>query len=209
MTTPHPRRRRKADDRIIVPGASDHAGMIRCDMILAPLDRLHSALDDKWGIDRLPGILPVTPPAHVPPESHEGYRSILSRYGELVEALNKALDDNDVAGVQSVTPRVMRALEIMDAHCTAAGLASPVAIHEVEYEGQTIGLIADAADWKRAEALRPGVAIYTFADAASALLNKAGGLALLGEAQRLFPGADVVARPPTRGKFAEIDTIPF
>jgi hypothetical protein len=49
MTTPHPRRRRKADDRIIVPGASDHAGMIRCDMILAPLDRLHSALDDKWG----------------------------------------------------------------------------------------------------------------------------------------------------------------
>ena len=54
MTTPHPRRRRKADDRIIVSGASDHAGMIRCDMILAPLDRLHSALDDKWGIDRLP-----------------------------------------------------------------------------------------------------------------------------------------------------------
>jgi hypothetical protein len=38
-------------------------------------------------IDRLPGILPVTPPAYVPPESHEGYRSILSRYGELVEAL--------------------------------------------------------------------------------------------------------------------------
>jgi hypothetical protein len=205
-----PARRMRADDRIISSGASSSPGRIRCDLILAPLDRLHREMDLRWGIDQLVSIMPSAPPAHVPPEQHDGFRSIVGRYGELVEALNVALDADDAEGVQAAVPRIMRAIQVMDFHCTTAGLLSPVQIFEVEYEGKRIGLIADAADWQRAEAARPGLTIHTFREAAAALLTRSGGLALLGTAAALFPGAEVVVPNPRDPRFASInDEIPF
>ena len=208
MTRKPAPRRQRSHDRITSPGAVDYPGRIKCDMILAPLDRLHRAMDLKWGIDRLVDTMPIEPPAHVPPEARDGFRTITARYGDLVETLNKALDANDAETIALVVPRMMKAITMMDQHCERAGLLGPVQVFEVDFEGERIGFIQDPADWQRAEQQRPGLPIHTFAEAAAAMANRATGAAMIGQAAKLFPGAEIAG---TGIPFVEKvgDSIPF
>jgi hypothetical protein len=211
-SAPRPRRRRKADDRFISADASQFDGRITVDVALAPLDALHRAMDLKYGIDRLVDCLPVDPPAHVAPEQHEGYRSIVPRYGALCEALNKAIDADDVDAVREAVPRMIRAIQLMDWHCTQAGVVPDVQILEVQDQetNARVGFVLDPAQHARAEALRPDLRIMTLQDAAFAVLRSEKLTSMMLAAKKHFPGAEVAAvRKPTPLEKAVEDEIPF
>lgn len=145
-----PTRSRRSDDRLLVPDGHEVRHQITIDMMLGPLDRLTAELDRKWGINRLPALLPTEPPAHVPPESHDAYRSIGRRYGEAVEALNVAIAENDPDGVQAGVERVSKALRVMDRQCDAAGVQPPSPlVWEIDLDGRRIAIVHDTADWER------------------------------------------------------------
>tara|TARA_R110000751_G_scaffold307812_1_gene431853 strand:- start:34424 stop:35083 length:660 start_codon:yes stop_codon:yes gene_type:complete len=207
-----PTRARRSQDRVLVPDGHETRHQITIDMMLAPLDRLQDQLDRKWGINRLPAILPADPPPHVPAAQHEAYRSIGRRYGEAVEALNVAIAENDADGVQAGVERVSKALRVMDRQCDAAGVEPPSPlVWEIDLDGRRIAIVHETADWERVKRERPAAEIYSLRDAAVALTRMSLGTALLGEVKRQFPGAELGPLRPKReaGSGAMEDPIPF
>jgi hypothetical protein len=165
------------------------------DLILARLNRVREPLDAKYGRDCIAESWPLTPPADVPPEHHDTWRSIPSRYANACAALKAAVEAEDVKAVQAAAERVEAALGFMDANLSSRGLipATPF-ICEVEADGMQFGIIRDGFDWKRAAEARPDLAIRTAREVAVALAAMDGGL--VSRAREAFPGAEVVASRP-------------
>lgn len=169
-----PTRQRK-EDRLIHPQST--AADIRCDIALGPLDTASSAMNKKWGIDRLPEIISV--------ESCE-------KWGKAIAGLNDAIDAQDPDKVKFWVEVSLRGLALMDAE--AVSLGRPVSdpdIWEYEYEGTTFGIIADGREWPAAYANRPGIAIHTMREVAIALHAQRNGI--VNAAKLAFVGAEVTA----------------
>ena len=190
--------RRKSHDRLLAPDAAIHRGQIRCDLMLAALDREQKEMDLKWGIDRLVGLVPV--------EDNPKYADAVARFGEVYEDLMRAVDQPDPMAVQQLVPRVVKGLQVLDGICDREGIEhSNPKIIEMEVNGWHVGIIANADDWKAAAAARPDLTITTLREAVVALehFNKRDWLT---EAKAKFPGAEVVAIKPKRNPE---DPIPF
>lgn len=203
--------RRRAADRLVSPDAHQTPGLIACDMVVAQFDRAALAMDARWGVDALPGILPIDPPAFVPVEEHDDYRAIPRRYGEVIEAMRRALEVNDVEACRAAVDRACRALALMDSICTQAGVgALDTLAWEVELpDGRRAVIVRDTAAWKVAEARFPGIPIVTAQEAAHDALGARSGARMVDAAMKAFPGAELRLRPPTPTKEDLEDAIPF
>lgn len=190
--------RRRAADRLTTPDGHQTRGLIACDMIVAQFDRAVRAMDARWGIDALPGILPPEPPASVPAEQHAAYRTIPERYGQVIEDMRRALEANDVEACRAAVDRACKALALMDSLATAAGLQALDALAwEVELpDGRRAVIVRDVEAWKVADARFPGATIVTAQEAAHDALGARSGARMLDAAMKAFPGADFQYRQP-------------
>ncbi len=181
--------RQNKGDRLTNPGSTPE--QIACDFALAPFDNMARAMEQKWGVERLPCL--VAP-------------DMAARYGKAVAALNDAIGRNDPADTAAHASNCARGLAAMDAAATAAGHAPvpPKAI-ELTVGGKPCAIIADDALWPLYEVSRPGVRVYTLQEVRVAL----EGLGqIVCAAKDAFPGAQITA---VRSPLSESldDEIPF
>ena len=186
--------RKNRTDRIL--GATAIREEAMSDMACAPFDRAVRDMDGKWGIDRLPEL--------VPPD-------MAAKYGAAVHALNLALDANASSDVAAHAQNCIRGLAAMDARATAdrAAPADP-AIWEVECGRHKVGIMRDDAAWPTAAAQRPDlrlVSLRVVANALEAYLDHN----LTTEVLKQFPGAAVTnLKPKPTALERELeDEIPF
>lgn len=201
--------RRRHPDRLVAPDEHETPGAVVCTMILAPLDRLREAMDAKWGMDRLVGLYPPEPGAHVTAEHHDAYRRVPENYGRAVEALHVALDRNDVDEVRTWAERARKLIAVMDRECDRAGVQRPEPdTLETELDGRRVIIVADTRDAAEVERRNPGARVVTAREAAVAVERMRNGLAALGEIRRQWPGVEL--EPTAKAKREELeDDLPF
>ena len=171
--------RQNKHDRLMTPGAS--SAEIACDHAVAPFDRVCRDYERKYGIDRLPEL--------VPPE-------MAARYGKAMGVLNAAINAEDPDATAAAAANCIRGLHALDAAATAAG-HQPIspAVWEYTHEGYTFGIIRDVEEWPAAAAIRPGLTLYTLREVAVALAASRNAVVAVKAA---FPGAQLAAiRQPT------------
>jgi len=196
MNAQAPKRPRpqRLGDRLI--GGNATKEQIACDHAVMPFDRMAIAMDDKWGIDRLPAL--------VSPETAARYGSALGKLNDAIAAANPA----EVAARAAVCVRGMQA---MDAEAEAAGAPkSPPEIIEFEHDGKRIGIMTDTAWWPALKAQRPDLTFYTLGDVGVALAFMQDHNPVIAEAKKHFPKAQVTAIRPTSQLARDLDDeIPF
>ena len=189
--TKRPRRERKAD-RLLNPGSS--RAQIMCDYAIAPMDRLVTEMERKWGIERLPEL--VTP-------------ELAARFGDAMAYLNKCIEENDPEKCTAAANNVIRGLHAMDAEATKLGRQPASGKYlEGELDGWKFAILLDDREWQTAQAERPDLKFFTLLEAAIALQTKISTPPI--EAVKAeFPGARVVEHRQTpMGKLID-DEIPF
>ena len=149
--SPRPRRAGKSD-RMFYPKTS--IDEVRCDMMLAPFDKAHGDMDDKWGIDRLVELVSI--------ETAE-------KWGAAMAKLNDAIRSCNVEETKARVGVCVRGLAAMDAEATANGHKpkSPE-VWEAEFEGRIFSVIKDVCDWRKAE-IPEGRRVYSMHEVAVAL----------------------------------------
>lgn len=172
-----PRRQRKGD-RLMSPDARQDE--IRCDYALAPFDRAARAMEEKWGIDRLPGL--------VPPEMAE-------RYGSAIAKLNAAINASNPEDVAARAAVCIRGLDAMDKAATEAGHEPATGdFWEYDLDGFRFAVLHDKAEWQTAHEKRPDLQFYSRREVAMALKAYANTVPL--EAvKRHFPGSEINSLP--------------
>ena len=188
MTRPQ---RRHKGDRLMHSGAKPEE--VACDFAMAPFDAAARAMDRKWGINRLEGL--------VSPET-------AARYGSALGKMNAAMDAGDPAEVAVRAAVCIRGMTAMEAEATAAGHQPiPPEALEVEVDGKVCAILADGNQWPAYLALRPGVRVYTLLEVVNALSAYGQTVAAVKDA---FPGSVVTAvRKPTALEIELEDSIPF
>lgn len=188
MTRPQ---RHHKGDRLMHSGAKPEE--VACDFAMAPFDTAARAMERKWGINRLEGL--------VSPET-------AARYGSALGKMNAAMDTGDPAETAARVAVCVRGLAALDAEATAAGHQPIVPdAWEFQIDGNTCALLRDDAAWPAYSAARPGVRVYTMREVANALEAYGQTVAAVKDA---FPGSVVTAvRKPTALEIALEDSIPF
>lgn len=213
-----PRRTGRLGDKLMTPDAYELPNRITVDHIVARFDQAVAAMDRKWGVDRLPGLLPIDPPPHVPADRRDDWRAIPGRYGRAVEELHRAIAADDPAAAETWTARAVQMLGVMDRQCDLAGVTRPsVAVHLVTLDGTEYAIVPEAADEAEAMRMHPGATVLTAMQCAIAVERARGGLGMIGECKRLFPDAEptfaaasaIAAIPTTEFDEALGDGIPF
>lgn len=185
-----PRRQRKAD-RLLNPDAN--ALEIRCDMMLAPFDHAMNAMEEKWGIDRLPELVSV--------ETAE-------KWGSAMGKLNAAIAESNPEDVKARVGVALRGLAALDAEALAAGHQpkSPD-VWECEVNGRVFAVIREGRDHKAMGDLK-GRRIYTMREVALALDAMDHGM--LQAAKDAFEGAHITAiKKAPKPVFDDEQEIPF
>ena len=188
MTAPH---RQRKHDRLTYSGAKQSE--IECDFALGPLDRVAVEMDRKWGVDRLVEL--QTP-------------EVARKYGARMAELNAAVAADDPAAVAATAAILIANLRRMDELATAAG-HKPLTpdLWEFELNGRVVAIMRETGDWRAAQAMRPGVTIYSMREVAIALEAKADWVDRI---KATFPGAAITAvRETTELEAALDDEIPF
>lgn len=191
--TQRPRRQHKTDRLLHQDVIREEA---RCDMAVAPFDNAARLMDRKWGVDRLPGLVPVP---------------MAEKYGAALHALNEALGANDPAAVTANAENCIKGLKAMDAAAEAAGAdkANP-AVLEYDLDGFRFGILpGDGMDWPAVKAARPDLRFYSLREVGQALKAYADHV-LVHAAKEHFPGAEITAiRPKPDFDWKSGDAIPF
>lgn len=166
---------------------------VACDFAMAPFDAAARAMERKWGINRLEGL--------VNPDT-------AARYGSALGKMNAAMDAGDPAETATRAAVCIRGLTAMDAEANAAGHQPIVPdAWEIQIDGKTCALLRDDAAWPAYSAARPGVRVYTMREVANALEAYGQTVAAVKDA---FPGAQVTAvRQPSPLEIELQDSIPF
>lgn len=168
-------------------------------MTVAPFDRMARAMDEKWGIDRLPELVdPVK----------------VERWGEVMAELNDAIAANDPDRTRSAVEVAMKGLAVMDAAAEASGHdPKPPALIEGEADGFRFGIMTDDRRWPTYEAENPGVLLFSLRQVGLALKDRTENSPALQEVRKHFPNATVTAtRPQTALDLSDAlggDEIPF
>lgn len=170
-----PRYQRKSD--ALLHGNSDPWD-IRCDMAVAPFDEKAREMEKKWGIDRLPGLVPV---------------EMAERYGSALAKLNAAIAANSPEETAARAAVCIRGLDAMDRAATEAG-AQPADpdVWEFDLDGWRVGIYRDGREWQAAQEARPDLALFNLREVAVALQAMRDSAGLL-EAAKRIPGAQVTA----------------
>ena len=149
--SPRPRRSGKSD-RMLYPQTS--IDEVRCDMMLAPFDKAHIDMDNKWGIDRLVELVSV--------ETAE-------KWGAAMAKLNDAIRSCNVEETKARVGVCVRGLAAMDAEATANGHhPKDPEVWEAEYEGRVFAVIQDGRNWVKTE-VQGGRRVYSMHEVAVAL----------------------------------------
>lgn len=190
-TPKRPRRQRKAD-RLTYSGASREE--IECDYAVAPLDRLATKMDEKWGIDRLPELVSA---------------ETAQRYGSAMAKLNAALETNDPAEVLKRAQVCMRGLAAMDREATEAGQPQASADYwEYELEGFRFAIMRDDRNWMACKDARPDLTFFSLREVGVALKALKIDNPIFKEVKKHFPAAELSSIAARCGKQPE-DPIPF
>lgn len=185
--------RQRKSDRLIQPGASSEE--IRCDYAVAPLDHAATAMDEYWGIDRLPCL--------VSPATAE-------KYGKAMAHLLDCIDRRDAPACAAAAQNCIRGLAAMDAEAKAAGRqrADPD-VWQVEIDGQRFGFVRDVTFANIAKARHPELIIFTLREAVVALRPAMFNIGVI-DIKAHFPDAQVTAnRTRTPTEQCLDDEIPF
>jgi hypothetical protein len=198
MTSVKPKRpaRRRAHDRITQGPASREEQMAH--MAVAPFDRAHRVMDEKWGIDRLPELVdPVK----------------AQRWGEVMAELNDAIDASDPQRTTAAVETALKGLAVMDATAEAMGHdPKPPALIEANVEGFLFGVMVDDRRWPsyQDEAKARGLTLFTLREVGLALAAAGASNPVVAEAKKQFPAAQISAiRPRTPLEVELDDEIPF
>lgn len=178
-----PQHKRK-HDRITYSGASKEE--IMADHAALPFDRAAREANAKWGINRLPEL--------VPPE-------MALKFGGAVAHLNQAISDGKPEEAAAAAHNAMRGLAAMDLIATEAGHrpALPEA-WQLEVDGKPACIVRDMALWPAVEAATPGLRIYSLSEVALALAHYGG---MVSAVKAAWPGAQIV--PRVSGDDGDID----
>lgn len=147
-----PPRRKRMTDRLLNPDAT--ALEIRCDMMLAPFDHAMTAVERKWGIDRLPELVSV---------------DTAEKWGSAMAKLNAAIAGCNPDEIKARVGVCIRGLAALEAEAIKNGHSpkSPE-VWEYEYEGRVFSIIKDGRDHTAMGELQ-GRRIYTMREVAIAL----------------------------------------
>lgn len=186
-----PRRQRKAD-RLTYSGAS--RAEIECDYTVAPMDRLATKMDRKWGIDRLPELVSV---------------ETAQKYGSAIAKLNEALEKNDPEEVKLRAQVCQRGLAAMDREATEAGQPEASAEYwEYEIDGFRFAVMKDERNWMACKDTRPDLQFFTLREIGVALKALKIDNPVFAEVKKHFPAAEITSIAERCGKNPE-DEIPF
>lgn len=186
----HPRRQRKTD-RLLTPDAS--VLEIRCDMMLAPFDHAMTAMEEKWGIDRLPELVSV---------------ETADKWGSAMGKLNAAIAESNPEDVKARVGVALRGLAALDAEALAAGhVPKSPDVWECEVNGRVFSVIKEGRDHKAMGDIK-GRRIYTMREVALALDAMDHGM--LRAAKDAFEGAHIISiTKATKPVFDDEQEIPF
>lgn len=188
MTRPQ---RHHKGDRLMHSGAT--AAEIACDFALGPFDTAARAMERKWGINRLEGL--VSP-------------AMAAKYGAALAHMNACIGSDNPTDTASAAANCIKGLAAMDAEATTAG-HQPITPEawEFDVDGKTCAVLRDDSAWPAYAAQRPGVRIYSLREVANALAAYGQTVAAVKDA---FPGATISAtRKPTPLEIELQDEVPF
>lgn len=153
MTGNRPYPRPKKYDRLLSPGAAQ--AEIVCAVASKPFDEAVRASDLKWGIDRLPGLVPA---------------AMAEKYGKALAALNAALEASDPDATRQNAENCAKGLAAMNAAAEAAGAPkADTTVWEYDCDGYRFGIMADEYSWQAAKAARPDLHLRTMREVGNAL----------------------------------------
>ena len=166
-------------------------------MTLTQLDNIAAGMERRWGIGRLPGLMPKV-------------------WRDRFDTLKAALDAAIASGADTDAPAaaLIKAWQAMDAKATAQGsFPIPPALEVRTRDGRIVAIVADdeaghaaslLAQWEQRE-----VTVYT----AAAMVEAAEGNETLRAIHATFPGARVTTPPAEmrqgKRRFESDDEIPF
>ena len=190
-TKPRQSKRQKKSDWILHGNQAKDA--IMCDYAVAPVDRLVTEMDRKWGTDRLPELVDV---------------KMAQKYGSAVAKMNAAVEAGDVEECRKRCEVVVRGLQAMDAEAERVGAQKACTdVWEVEIDGELFGIMRDGRGWRAIKEQRPELELLTLREVA--LAYKYFREHWMGElekaAKQSFPGAEMI---DIKGKVFD-DPIPF
>lgn len=170
---------------VIGPLADAEPNAMAIHHALKPLDKLARDMEAKWGIDRLPEL--------VPPE-------MAAKFGGALGQLQVAMRTDDLTSVQRFVANVMKGWQAMDAAATAAGHQPtapecwPVRIGE-----QRAWIVRDPGMRALINGEPQGSVTYTLDEVGRLLALALGsGAATINGTKDLFPGATVREIRPTK-----------
>ncbi len=187
--------RRKAD-RLLAPGLTKEE--MACDYAVSPMDEMARDMDRKWGIDRLPAL--------VPPEMARNFGIAMAR-------VNAAMEAKDADAVTAAAANAMRGLTALDSAATAAGAkTADGAAWEYDLDGFHFVVLEDDRQWQAAKDSRPDVAHFTPREVALALKFWCSA-APIEKIKHHFPAARIAKLPDVErlpsSFWTEGDQIPF
>lgn len=195
--------KRRKIDRLTAPDvtASENA----CYYAMAPFDRVATEMDLKWGIDRLPSLVPS---------------EMATKYGKALGHLNECLELADPEKTRAAAENCIKGMRAMNDAAEMAGHAPAAGeyiegMHEGDGKAFRFAILKDANQWQAAKAARPELQFYTMAEVAIALKHYADRYPI-GEVKDLFPNARItkITEPPpklqrTATEIELDDEIPF
>ena len=200
MAHPKRQRRQKKADRLLCPDAS--SSEIECDYGIAPMDRVATIMDLKWGIDRLPEL--VSP-------------DMAAKYGRAMAHMNECIRLGDPANCAAAAQNCIKGLNAMDADAEQNGMDQATGtLFEFELdpsdggEAFHFGVMEDGVQWQTAKAKRPDLMLFTKREIAMALQAYVRS-PMVAATKDAFPGSEITKikpNPPVDYKNGG-DIIPF
>lgn len=182
----------RKDDRITYPGSTPR--QIETDYSVAPFDEAARTMDLKWGVGRLPKLVP---------------EAMAQKFGKALAHMNACIDREDPAGASQAAENCRKGLAAMDAYATASG-AQPLPRDVLQYDldGEVYTVAKDIDAWPSIRQDMPGVRLWSMREVALALKHYGGIVAAVKDQ---FPGSTVSEirdKPSKLGKLLD-DDLPF
>jgi hypothetical protein len=144
--------------------------------ILDGVDAVIAASERRWGVDRLRLLVPD---------------DLRARWDRQWLAYCRAVETNDLSGIQRHGAATRRAVAALDAAATAAG-AQPIepVVWEAEHDGRVISVVRTAAEAHAVAADGRNLEVWTLDELVRVALYRAEAVSA---AKAVFPGAEVTA----------------
>lgn len=168
------RRRPPKFDRFTHPDASP-ADTINWH-VTAAFDQACRDMDRKWGVDRLPALVPV---------------EMAEKYGRAIAALNTAIQAEDTEATRQNAENCARGLAKMDEWAEANGCqkSHPQTWEMSDGDQFKFAILRDGKDWPALKAQRPDLMFFTEREVVNALKAYHAAIPALESIKQHFPDA--------------------